>query len=70
MIKKRIIFTLLYSDGNFYLTRNFSLQKIGNIEWLFKNYNFIQISSYIDELVILNIRKKKKILKIFVILLN
>lgn len=60
MIKKRIIFTLLYSDGNFYLTRNFSLQKVGNVQWLFKNYNFIQISSYIDELVILNIRKKKE----------
>lgn len=60
MIKKRIIFTLLYSDGYFYLTRNFSLQKVGSIEWLFNNYNFIQISSYIDELIILNIRKKKE----------
>lgn len=60
MIKKRIIFTLLYSDGFFYLTRNFSLQKVGNIEWLFKNYNFIQMSSYIDELIILNIRKKEE----------
>jgi len=60
MIKKRIIFTLLYSDGYFYLTRNFSLQKVGNIKWLITNYNFIQISSYIDELIILNIRKKKE----------
>lgn len=60
MIKKRIIFTLLYGDGHFYLTRNFKLQKVGNIEWLIKNYNLIEISSYIDELIILNIWKKKE----------
>ena len=60
MIKKRIIFTLLYGDGHFYLTRNFKLQKVGNIEWLIKNYNLIEISSYIDELMILNIWKKKR----------
>jgi cyclase len=60
MIKKRIIFTLLYSEGYFYLTRNFSLQKVGDLNWLVKNYDFFKISSFIDELVILNIRKKKE----------
>ena len=37
------------------LSRNFRLQKIGNFEWLQRNYNFSQISHYIDELCILNV---------------
>ena len=42
-VAKRIIFTLLYSNNNFYLSRNFNLQKVGDINWLkkimiFKSY--------------------------------
>lgn len=37
------------------LSRNFRLQKIGDFEWILKNYNFSQISRYIDELCILNV---------------
>lgn len=55
MLKKRIIFTLIYKDGNFMLSRNFRLQKIGDHEWIHKNYNFSRISRYIDELCILNV---------------
>lgn len=55
MLKKRIIFTLIYKDGNFMLSRNFRLQKIGNYDWILKNYNFARISRYIDELCILNV---------------
>ena len=60
MLKKRIIFTLLYADGYFYQSRNYNIQKVGNIEWLFKNYDFYNISYYIDELIILNISRKVK----------
>lgn len=60
MHKKRLIFTLLYADGNFMLSRNFTLQKVGNAEWLNKNYNFQTIASSIDELIILNISRQQK----------
>lgn len=57
MLKKRIIFTLLYNDGQFMLSRNFRLQQVGNLSWLNKNYNFSHISFYIDELVVLNVTR-------------
>ncbi len=58
MPKKRIIFTLLYSERYFLISRNFKIQKIGNINWLKKNYNFKEIASAIDELIVINIGKK------------
>ena len=60
MLRKRLIFTLLYDDGFFIQSRNFRRQKIGKKEWINKNYNFSYISNFIDELVILDISKKKK----------
>ncbi len=60
MLKKRIIFTLLYSDGYFFQSRNFNIQKVGDVEWLLINYNFDNISYYIDELIILDISRGKK----------
>ena len=60
MLKKRIIFTLLYIDGFFYQSRNFNLQKVGDTKWLKKNYNFKNISFFIDELIILNISRQEK----------
>lgn len=57
MLKKRIIFTLLYNNGQFMLSRNFRLQKVGNLEWLQRNYNFAHISFFIDELIILDISR-------------
>ena len=59
MIKKRLCFTLLYSEGNFCVSRNFKLQKVGGIDWLLDNYNFETILEYLDELIILNIDKKE-----------
>ena len=56
---KRLIFTLLYAEKHFFLSRNFRLQKVGDIDWLFQNYDFINLTNYIDELIILNISKKK-----------
>ena len=48
MLKKRLIFTLLLEDNKFILSRNFRRQKVGDIHWLHKNYNFSKISFYID----------------------
>ena len=40
MIFKRIIYALLYSNGNFHLSRNFRLQKVGDVNWLKDNFGF------------------------------
>ena len=58
MLKKRIIFTLLYQDGSFCLSRNFRLQQVGNLKWLKKNYDFSIIAKSIDELILLNVSRK------------
>mgnify|MGYP002624415067 FL=1 len=42
------------------LSRNFRLQKVGNYEWLKKNYNFSKISFSIDELIILDVSRNKQ----------
>ena len=57
MLKKRILFTLLYDNGEFMLSRNFRLQKVGDLAWLQKNYNFAHISFFIDELVVLDVTR-------------
>ncbi len=62
---KRVIFTLLYESGTFVLSRNFRLQKIGDIEWLFENYQFEDISYGLDELLVLDISREKKDIKKF-----
>lgn len=60
MLKKRLIFTLLYNSGIFSLSRNFRLQNVGDIKWLNENYNFDYISKYIDELIILDVSKSQR----------
>ena len=42
------------------LSRNFRLQKVGDIDWLQKNYNFSSISHSIDELIILDVSRGDK----------
>lgn len=54
MLRKRLIFTLIYSNGYFMQSRNFRLQRVGNLEWLEKNYNIQEVSKSLDELIILN----------------
>ena len=66
MLKKRLIFTLLYADGYFMQSRNFNIQKVGDINWLRKNYNLNSISNYIDELIILDISRAKRSLDEFI----
>lgn len=60
MLRKRIIFTLIYEKGFFNQSRNFRLQKVGNITWLEKNYKFKDIAFSLDELIVLNASKDKK----------
>jgi len=60
MLKKRLIFTLLYSSGNFILSRNFRHQKVGDLSWLKLNYNFSHISYSIDELIVLDVTRGEK----------
>ena len=66
MINKRIIFALLYSKGFYHLSRNFRLQKVGDYEWLEKNYNFHENCENIDELAFILVTRdpsKEEILK-------
>jgi len=55
VLKKRLIFTLLYEQGSFVLSRNFRRQRIGDLNWLKVNYSFDSIAEAIDELVVLNV---------------
>ena len=57
MLKKRLIFTLLFNNGKFVLSRNFRLQEVGDINWLQTHYNFSSISRAIDELIILDVSR-------------
>ncbi len=54
---KRIIFCLYFKDGYFYLSRNFKLQKVGDLEWLINNFKFQHTSTYVDELMIIQVKK-------------
>lgn len=60
MLRKRIIFSLIYSDGYFNQSRNFRLQKVGDLKWLENNYGFTKIAYSLDELVIIDATKEKK----------
>lgn len=52
---KRIIFALLYRDGSYMLSRNFRLQRIGDLRWVLENYGILEVSQGIDELMILDV---------------
>ena len=54
---RRLIFALLYDRGRFMLSRNFRLQAVGTIHWLFNNYDFGSVSHGLDELMILDVSK-------------
>lgn len=60
MLRKRIIFTLIYENGKFNQSRNFRLQKVGDINWLEKNYKFKEIAFSLDELIVINASKNEK----------
>lgn len=54
---KRIIFALLYSDGSYMLSRNFRLQRVGDIDWVLRNYEIRRVSLGIDELMVLDVSR-------------
>lgn len=60
-----MIFTLIYADGYFNQSRNFRLQKVGDINWLEKNYKLKEIAFSIDELIIINASREKKDIDLF-----
>jgi cyclase len=59
VLKKRLIFVLYFNDGVFCLSRNFRLQKVGNVRWLFEKFHFKSIERYIDEIVILDVSRDR-----------
>lgn len=65
MLRKRIIFALIYNQGFFNQSRNFRLQRVGGLNWLEKNYKFQQIAFSLDELIVLNASKGEKHLQEF-----
>lgn len=65
MLRKRIIFTLIYADKSFNQSRNFRLQKVGDIKWLEKNYKFKDIAFSLDELIVIDASRKNKEIKVF-----
>jgi len=60
MLRKRIIFTLIYENGFFNQSRNFRLQKVGDINWLERNYKFKELSFSLDEIMVLDATKENK----------
>jgi len=59
MLKKRLIFVLFFMEGNFYLSRNFVLQKVGDTNWLIDKFKFSCIGDYIDELIIYDVTRDR-----------
>lgn len=57
MLKKRLIFILYYSDGNFFLSRNFRLQRVGDARWLVDKFRFKMIGKFVDEIVVLDVTR-------------
>ena len=60
MVKDRLIFTLLYGDHTYNLSRNFSLQRVGDLNWIRANYEFNSIARSIDELVVLDVSRGER----------
>ena len=60
MLRKRIIFSLIYNEGFFTQSRNFRLQKVGDLKWLEKNYGFQKIAFSLDELIVINASRTNK----------
>jgi cyclase len=70
MLRKRIIFTLIYADGYFMQSRNFRLQRVGDLRWLEKNYHFQNIAFSIDELIVVDASRGNKSIQKFSTMLS
>lgn len=60
MLKDRLIFALLYGDGAYHLSRNFQLQRVGDLSWVRENFEFNSIARSIDELVVLDVSRAER----------
>jgi imidazole glycerol-phosphate synthase subunit HisF len=60
MLRSRIIFSLIYDNGFFTQSRNFRLQRVGDVGWLEKFYKFQKIAFSLDELIVLDATREKK----------
>lgn len=60
MLKKRLIFALLWDQGHFCLSRNFRLQRVGDLAWLTEKYNFASVANSIDELVLIDVSRSER----------
>lgn len=65
MLKSRLIFALLMKNGSYQLSRNFDLQDVGDLSWIKKHYNFDAITFSIDELIVVNVERGEKNVKLF-----
>lgn len=65
MLRDRLIFSLIYNAGAFMQSRNFRLQRVGDINWLERNYKFQKISFSLDELIVVDATKGNKDIKKF-----
>lgn len=57
MLKKRLIFVLYFDSGAFCLSRNFRLQRVGDVRWLLEKFRFKSIGRFIDEIVVLDVSR-------------
>ena len=65
MLKKRLIFTLLLKKDVFQLSRNFSLQAVGKLDWIHAHYNLQSLARSVDELILLNVTRGDKNMNLF-----
>lgn len=65
MLKKRLIFALLYDAGYFSLSRNFRVQRVGDLTWLRDQYHFGTLAASIDELLILDVTRGPRLTQNF-----
>jgi cyclase len=56
-VKKRIILGLLFDGTHFYLSRNFRLQKLGDLDWLQLNFQIFDLASHVDEIAVFHVRR-------------
>lgn len=61
MLKKRMVFTLLWNEGRYCLSRNFRLQHVGDRKWLEENYDFATVASSVDELCMLDVSRSVRL---------
>jgi len=55
---KRIILGLLFDGVDFYLSRNFRLQRLGNMAWLQEHFGIFDLASHVDEVAVFHVARK------------